>query len=405
MFLLRLILTALRSLDANFLRSVLATIGVVIGVMAVISAMSIMEGSRKEILDKIEVLGSNVLYVMPSFIRRTGEMSGMAQTLRLRDVPKLKAECDEIAVIAPVVFAPQTLKYFRKTAQVTVEGTNADCPEIHGLELDSGRFFSREEANSESSTVVVLGSSVAEKLFAGADSVGRQIKIGNKGFRVIGVLAEHGAGAMGSVDDTAYIPVRTAMRRVLRVDQLHRLDIKSHDAEGLDECEKQVRGAMRRIHKIRPGEKADFEIYNQQQGLEAFNEINLITAAVFYSIAGISLVVGGIGITNIMLVSVTERTREIGVRIAVGARRGDILFQFIVEAIIISAIGGAGGILVGVMFAKAIEAIIPGMIHVYFPTKVIVTAVTVAATVGLISGIYPAYKASRKDPVEALRYE
>lgn len=405
MFLLRLFITSLRSLDANFLRSVLAAMGVVIGVMAVISAMSIMEGSRKEILDKIEVLGSNVLYVRPSYLQRTGRMAGTAQTLKMRDVPKLKDQCDEIAVISPVVFAPQTVKYFSKATDVTVEGVSWEYAEIHSLKPESGRLMSREESNSESSTVAVLGSTVAEKLFSGADSVGRSIKIGSKGFRVIGVLKKHGAGGMGSVDDTIYIPIRTAIKRVLRIKTLHRLDIKSLDAQGLDKCEKQVRGALRRIHKIKPGEKPDFDVYNQQQGLEAFREINLITAVVFYSIAGISLVVGGIGITNIMLVSVTERTREIGVRIAVGARRGDILFQFVVEALIISLVGGVGGFLMGLMFANALESILPGIITVHTPPKVVATAVIVALIVGLASGIYPAYKASRKDPVEALRYE
>ena len=405
MFFLRLIMTAARSLDANFLRSVLAALGVIIGVMAVISAMSIMEGSRKQILDKVEVLGSNVLYVTPKYIRRTGLMSGTAETLRLKDIPKLKDECDQISVVAPVVAAQQTVKYFGKSARVNVQGTTTEGAEIHGLELESGRFLSREESDSESSTVAVLGYTAAEKLFSGADCVGRPIKIGNKGFRVIGVLKKHGAGGMGSADDTAYVPVRTAMKRLLRQKQLSRLDIKSRDAEGLNECEKQVTGALRRIHKIKAGQEADFTIYNQQQRLDLFKEVNLIMSAVFYSIAGISLVVGGIGITNIMLVSVTERTREIGVRIAVGARRGDILFQFMVEALVIGVIGGAGGLLLGVMFANVLEAVLPGIIHVHTPPKVVVTAIVVAIVVGLTSGIYPAYKASRKDPVEALRYE
>jgi len=404
-FFLRLIITAARSLDANFLRSVLAVLGVVLGLMAIISAMSIMEGSRKYILDKVQVLGSNVLYVSPAHIQRTVLMRGTAETLKLQDIPKLKEECDQIHLIAPVVVSTQTLKYFSKSARVTVQGTNTDCAEIHGLKLEGGRFLSREESDSESSTVAVLGHTAAEKLFSGADSVGRPIKIGNKGFRVIGVLTKHGAGGMGSADDTVYIPVRVALKRILRQKQLSRLDIKSLDAEGLSECERQVRGALRRIHKIRPGEKPDFAIRNQQQQLELFKEANLIMSAVFYSIAGISLIVGGIGITNIMLVSVTERTREIGVRIAVGARRGDILFQFMMEALLIGVIGGAGGLLLGVMLANALEAILPGIITVYTPPKVAISAIVVALLVGLASGLYPAYKASQKDPVEALRYE
>jgi len=405
LFLLRLIITAMRSLDANFLRSVLATLGVVIGVMAVISAMSIMEGSRKEILGKFENLGSNVLYVMPAYKKLSGRAVGIAETLRLRDIGVLRDECGEIELIVPVVGTGQIVKYFSKTAQVTVTGTTHELAIMSGYKMGSGRFISAEEANAENTTVVVLGYSVADKLFSGAEAVGRAIKIGNKGFRVIGVLQKQGAVGLDDVDDSAFIPVRTALKRVMRQKYLHRLAIKSRDPDKLTECEKQVRGILRRAHKIRPGEEEDFRIFNQEQMLQTFNEIEAIMAAVFYSIAGISLVVGGIGITNIMLVSVTERTREIGVRMAVGARRGDILFQFMVEALIISSVGGGGGILTGAMFAHGLEAILPGVIKTDIPMKVVVWAVAVAFAVGLVSGIYPAYKASRKDPVEALRYE
>ncbi len=406
MFLLRLVIMALRSLDANFLRSVLAALGVVIGVMAIISAMSIMEGQSKEILDKFKALGSNVVYVVPKFIRRTGRIAGVAETLRLSDIPELEAECgDEIEAISPVVFMMQLLKYFTRTAQVSVRGTNAAFADMHSFELAAGRFFTEEEADSENANVVVLGQSVAEKLFAGTEPIGKPIKIGNKGFRVIGVLERHGAGGWANVDDSAYIPVRTALRRVLRQKQLGRIDIKGRSAETLDECEKRVRGVLRRVHRIRPGQEEDFEIFNEQRWMEAFKETSFIISAVFYSIASIALLVGGIGITNIMLVSVTERTQEIGVRIAVGARRGDILFQFMVEALIISTVGGAGGILMGLMFANGLEAVLPGVIQVYTPPKIILIAVGVAVFIGLASGIYPAYMASRKDPVEALRFE
>ena len=405
MFFLRLVITALRSLDANFLRSVLAALGVVIGVMAIISAMSIMEGQQEKILGKFQALGSNVVYVVPQFIMRTVRMGGVAETLKLKDIPKLKEECDLIDSIAPVVYLPQTLKYFNRSAQVVVRGTTTEFADMHNFEMDSGRFLSPEESESQSSTVVVIGYSVADKLFSGTDPVGRSIKIDNKTFRVIGVLKKHGAGSWADVDGSAYIPVRTALKRVLRQKQLHRLDIRGNDPDKLKECERQVEGILRRLHGVRAGEKADFEIFNEQRWRETFNESKLIMSAVFYSITGISLLVGGIGITNIMLVSVTERTREIGVRLAVGARQGDILFQFLVEALIISAVGGVGGILMGMMFANVLEAVLPTVIEVHTSAEVIAWAVGVAMAVGLISGLYPAYKASRKDPVEALRFE
>ncbi len=405
MFFFRLIKTALISLDANFLRSSLATLGVVIGVMAVISAMSILEGAREDILGKFQSLGSNMLYVMPAEKKLSGRTVGMAESLTLEDAETLRTEGREIGLIAPFVYAPQILKYFNKSAQVNVKGTTHQYADIHGYELMSGRFISPEESHSESASVVVLGYSVADRLFAGGEAVGRPIKIGNKGFRVVGVLRKQGAVGLDDVDNGAFIPVRTALRRVLRQKHLHRLTIKSSDPDRLTACEKEVRHILRRTHKIRAGEEQDFRIFNQQQMLQTFNEASLIFAAVFYSIAGISLVVGGIGITNIMLVSVTERTREIGVRIAVGARRGDILFQFMVEALIISTLGGALGLLMGMMFANAMEAVLPGIVKTTIPPKVIVWALTVAVLVGLVSGLYPAYKASRKDPVEALRYE
>lgn len=405
MFLLRLIVMALRSLDANFVRSVLAALGVVIGVTAIISAMSIMEGQREEILGKFKALGSNILYVVPSHLRRMGHHTGTAKTLKMSDIAKIREECDGIQGVAPVVYMAQLLKYFKRTTQTVVRGTNTDFVGMHGLELESGRFFTPDESDSENATVVVLGKTVAEKLFAGADPIDRPIKIGNKGFRVIGVLEKHGAGSWANVDGSAYIPIRTALRRILRQKHLGRVDIQATDADKLDDLEKQVRGVLRRVHKIRAGQKEDCQVFNQQRWLDAFKESSLIISAVFYSIAGISLLVGGIGITNIMLVSVTERTREIGVRIAVGAKRGDILFQFMVEALIISGVGGVGGILLGVMFANILEAVLPGMIQVDTSAKVMATAVTIDVFVGLVSGIYPAFMASRKDPVEALRYE
>jgi putative ABC transport system permease protein len=403
-FFFRLISTAFRSLDANFLRSLLATLGVVIGVMAVISAMSILEGSRQEILSKFQSLGSNTLYIMPGMRKLEGRVAGMAETLQLSDIPTLKSECKEIELITPVLYATNTVKFFRESVQANVIGTTNTYAELNTYKPATGRFLSVEDSQSESSAVVVLGYAVADKLFAGAEPVGQPVKIGNMGFRVIGVMEKKGALGFSNVDDSVFISVRTALKRVLRQKYLHRLDIKSADPDKLSDCEREVRAILRRIHHIRPGEEEDFNIFNQQQALRTLNEATLIFAAVFYSIAGISLVVGGIGITNIMLVSVTERTREIGVRIAVGARRGDILFQFMVEALIISTVGGAVGLLLGLMFAHGLAKILP-VVRTSTPPKVIMWALGVAVFVGLASGIYPAFKASRKDPVEALRYE
>jgi len=403
-FFFRLITTALRSLDANFLRSLLATLGVVIGVAAVISAMSILEGSSQEILGKFQSLGSNVLYIVPGEKKLEGRVAGLAESLQLSDINPIKSEVKDVEQIAPVVNAAQSVKFFRQSTQAMIIGTTSVYADINAYKAVRGRFLSIDESNSESSAVVVLGYGLAEKLFQGAEPVGQPIKVGNMGFRVVGVMEKKGAIGLSEVDDAVFIPVRTALKRVLRQKHLHRLVIKSSDPEKLSDCERQVRNVLRRTHRIRAGEEEDFRIFNQQQALKTLNEATLIFAAVFYSIAGISLVVGGIGITNIMLVSVTERTREIGVRIAVGARRGDILFQFMIEALIISTVGGAVGLLIGLMFSTGLAKVLP-IVKTSTPPKVIISALTVAIVVGLASGIYPAFKASRKDPVEALRYE
>jgi putative ABC transport system permease protein len=403
-FFFRLISTAFRSLDANFLRSLLATLGVVIGVAAVISAMSILEGAQQEVLSKFQSLGSNVLYVTPGQKKLEGRSAGIAENLQLSDIPIVKSDCPEVEAVAPFVYAPQTLKFFRQSVQATAIGTTNAYAVLNHYRCSSGRFLTAEDSASESAAVVVLGQNVSDKLFSGADPVGQPVKVGNMGFRVIGVMEKKGSIGFTNVDDAVFIPVRVAMKRVLRQKFLHGLDIRSRDADKLNECERQVRAALRRAHRIRAGEEEDFGIFNQQQALKTLNEATAIFAIVFYSIAGISLVVGGIGITNIMLVSVTERTKEIGVRIAVGARRGDILFQFLIEALIISAVGGAVGLLLGLMFSHGLAKILP-IIKTSTPPKVIITALTVAVVVGLASGIYPAFKASRKDPVEALRYE
>jgi putative ABC transport system permease protein len=268
-----------------------------------------------------------------------------------------------------------------------------------------GRVINRSESVEESANVICLGSKVAEDLFGGMNPVGQIVKVRNVPLRVIGVMEERGNAGFINADETVYIPIKFGLKRFFNRRWLNAISIQVAEGKDLDALEKRVASVIRRAHNIRVGAEDDFRIFNQQQALQNINQATAIFGAVFYSIAGISLVVGGIGIMNIMLVSVTERTREIGVRMAVGARRGDILLQFLIEALIISLLGGTFGLVLGWMLADLLESILQGAMITEVTPTVVIAALVTSTLVGIFSGLYPAWQASRKNPVEALRYE
>ena len=349
MFFLRIVLMALKSLQANLLRSLLATLGVIIGVGAVISANAVLEGARKGFMDRFESLGANVVYVSPQVARRGGRPVGVWQTLKAADVEAIKRGSQHVKAILPEVRRTGIIKYFNKNTQVEIIGTGPDFGTVFNVDLTMGRFFTNEEVAS-ASKVVVLGKDIAEKLFGEAPAVGKAVKLGapkTTGFTVVGVLEAKGQKGYYNIDELALIPVTAAQRSMVGSKRIDIITARAFDEKSLEPMKNDIKRVLRHRHRIRSGDEDDFQIFSPEEIRTQVSEGMKIWAMVLYMISGISLVVGGIGIMNIMLVSVTERTREIGVRIAVGARGWDILQQFLIEASVISLVGGSVGVVLG----------------------------------------------------------
>jgi putative ABC transport system permease protein len=308
-----------------------------------------------------------------------------------------------VQAVAPEVQAEAQVKYFSKNRRATILGTTESYATINNYNTEEGRFITRDDVRG-SRAVCALGYKVKEKLFGAMPAVGFRVKIKGMGFDVVGVMEKKGVLGFRDVDNQVIIPLTTAMKRVFGLKHVTVITVQARSREVLKPAILQVSRALRKTHRIRAGQDDDFTIYSQEQLKAQVSDVTQIFAIVLYSIAGISLVVGGIGIMNIMLVSVTERTREIGVRIAVGARRWDILKQFLIEASTISVMGGGLGVLLGLVFTDLLEQW-TRVLKTYTAPGVIWYALVMAITVGVVSGLYPALRASRLDPVEALRYE
>jgi len=407
-FFLRIVLMALRSLWIHPLRSILATLGVIIGVGAVVAAMAILNGMSARLEEGFSSMGSAMVFVSPNIERRGGRSVGNFDSLKLEDADAIDKECSTVTRVMPQIRNTAGVKFMSKSTQASILGCSENYPIMNNHVVAEGEFFSRTDIMG-SFKVAVLGSKVKRDLFGGRPALGEKIKIsgalGARTYTVIGVMEEKGNIAFTDVDQQVIVPITTAADNYgLDSIQMVICEARSPADADIDRAKDEIKKVLRQRHRIRAGQQDDFQVQAQKEMVEQFGSFQAIIAVVLWSIAGISLVVGGIGIMNIMLVAVTERTREIGVRMAMGAQRGDVMRQFLVEASIVSLLGGALGVLMGWGLATMIQNATRVM-ETITTGWAIAMALAMATGVGIISGIYPAWKASRLDPVEALRYE
>jgi len=396
-----------KALLAHKLRTVLALLGIIIGVSAVIIMVAIGQGAQKEVLSKIEEMGTNLVVVNAGQVRSFGGRQrriGNVTTLILKDAKAISIECPSVQLTAPAQSKKLQVKYGNLSTNTSVVGTMPDFQEIRNFHVRTGRFFSGEE-NRASLRLAVLGQSVVENLFERRDPIGETLRIGKVPFQVIGVLEEKGVDANGTdQDDQILIPINTALRRVFNLTYLSTIYLQAKGSESIDMAIAEVTKLLRdRHHLNRRSKPDDFNIQNQADVLETQKETTDTFTMLIGSIAAISLLVGGIGVLAIMLMVIRERTNEIGLRMAIGARRKDILTQFLLEASILSVGGGFLGIFFGVAGSLAMRLFTAWSASLSIPS--IVMAFTFSLLTGLFFGVYPARRASLMDPIEALGSE
>lgn len=397
-------LMAWASLIANKLRSLLTMLGIIIGVAAVIALVSIGNGVKQDIEDSISSLGSNLLVVLPGAPRTPGARSsqGSMKSLKISDYEAI-AKLEGVKAASPMTNGSYVVIYQNKNWTTSVAGVNANFQDVNNWTMTSGRFFSDKNVQNRE-RVAVVGQTVVKNLFADEDPVGKEIRVKNIPFRVIGVLKSKGNGTMGNdQDDTVLIPYTTSMERVEGIDYLRRVYVVAKDDEGIDRLQVDIENLLRVRHNIKDTNLDDFNIQNMKSIMETVAQTTGTFTLFLGAVAAISLVVGGIGIMNIMLVSVTERTREIGVRKALGATYSVIVTQFLIEAVVISLMGGFIGIAFGIGASKVIGMVSGMSTIVSVPTIIMSFAFSMA--IGLIFGIYPARKAAKLNPIDALHYE
>ena len=399
-----LLKVAINALKRNKMRSFLTMLGIIIGVASVITMLAIGQGSKKSIQDQIASMGSNMLFVMPGTMRMGGVQQGSSSSQRLTvaDIKAIKMECDAVVAVSPEVRSSGQVVYGNSNWPTTIYGGSEQYLEIRSWKVVSGRNITDTEAEG-SAKVCLVGRTVADELFGeGVDPTGETIRFKSIPFKIIGVLEEKGQNSFGQdQDDVIIAPYTTVQKRILAQNYIQSIQMSARSAEESELA--QVEEVLRRTHKLRENEDNDFEVRSQEELATTMTSVTEILTILLGAIAGISLLVGGIGIMNIMYVSVTERTREIGLRMSVGGRSVDILLQFLIESILLSVFGGLIGIVLGFAASSIVEVLTSWPISVMWGS--VILAFAVCTVIGVFFGWYPARRASELDPIDALRFE
>ena len=396
---------AFRALRRNKLRSVLTALGIIIGVGAVIAMVGIGNGAKAQVEAQIASLGQNVILIFSGSTTSSGIRTGWggAGTLKIEDAEAIRREVPGVAGVSEEVVSTTQVAAGNQNWFTRIYGESADYFDIRQWPLADGAPFTPQDVRS-ANKVCVIGRTTATQIYGNEDPVGQILRIKEVPFTITGVLTPKGLSPQGvDQDDIVIMPYTSAMKRVIGGTNLRNINVQIGDARQVEAAQQQIIALLRQRHNIRPGRDDDFTVRNQQEIAEAATATSRVMTLLLGAIAGVSLVVGGIGIMNIMLVSVTERTREIGVRMAVGAHGSDILTQFLIEAVTLSSVGGVIGIICGIGASKILSA------YAHWPTLISISSIAIAflfaAAVGIFFGFYPARKAAALDPIEALRYE
>jgi putative ABC transport system permease protein len=399
---------AFRALLANKMRTFLAILGIIIGVGAVVTMVALGSGASKKISEQISSIGSNLVLILPGATTQSGIRMGHGtlQTLTMADAESIAKECPAVTAVAPVISGTAQVVFGNQNWFTAVMGTTPEMLVVREWEMVSGRFITEQDVRS-GTKVAIIGQTVAEKLFGDLDPVGKLIRIKNVPFEIIGVLDKKGQTLTGQdQDDIIYVPITTSQKTLfghVLPGRVRLIYAKATNLESIPQATEQIKTLLRQRHRIGPNQEDDFTVMDLTQMFKAAEVSTKTMSILLGAIASVSLLVGGIGIMNIMLVSVTERTREIGIRMAVGAKPKDIRAQFLIESLFLTTLGGLVGLLVGIIGSLIVSSIMQWPVSISLFSAFI--AFSFSAFVGIFFGFYPAYKASTLNPIDALRYE
>ena len=402
------LIMAIRSLKINKMRSMLTSLGIIIGVSAVIIMLAVGSGASKKIAKDMESMGSNLLMIRSASANSGGVRMGFGTkpSLTLKDAEAIAKNCRGILAVAPYSSGTQQLTYGNQNWSTTIGGTTGSYLFIRNYEIVSGRNLAHEDVQN-SAKVAIIGNTVATELFGDVDPINKTMRIGNVPFKIIGLLKTKGQSGMGmDQDDLVFIPITTAQKKVFGTEfpgSIKMINVKATDSEIMQTAQDDISELLKARHHIGKNQEDDFEIRNLAEMQETIKSSAKTMSILLGAIASVSLLVGGIGIMNIMLVSVTERTKEIGIRMAIGAKASDIRIQFLIESFLLSVIGGIIGVVIGIVGAKSIEWF--STMSIAISGFSIALALGFSGAIGVLFGYYPAYKASLLNPIDALRYE